>query len=959
MSSYFSEHYSDVSYPIDSVIERGLRNAQLGAVHAISSYFTLNHKHAAIIVMPTGTGKTAVLMMIPYLLRKNKILVISPSRMVRGQITDDFMNLTTLCKAQVFPETMQKPNVFEMEHQYSVEMDNDLQAADVIVATPNCALSLSETDWAKNSIDLVEVDEAHHSPAKTWMQVLINLEKAAHVLFTATPFRLDRKEIIGDIVFDYPLSQAYSDGIYGEIQYVSVDVEEDYDKSIAKKAEEIYLNDKATGFIHYLMVRTDTKEKAMKLESLYAENTHLRLRRIDSSVSHTAVKKCLEQLKLGELDGIICVDMLGEGYDFPNLKIAAIHAPHKSLASTLQFIGRFARTNASNIGTAKFLAVDDTELEIENKKLYSKDAVWQDMIIGLSENKNQSEVANRHYYRDYESDEQDAIINVPIQAIRPNCHDRIYRIREFHFSAVFPDSCNVASRVRRSKSDNTIVGIGLDHTSPLWMGNGEKLDSSYILYIVHYQQETNMLHIYSPKHTEIVYEEIAAAFSDGYELIPKSEIYRVLGDLQGFEIFNSGMLNRQAESGESYRILAGSDVSNAIDPSTGRLYSAGHAFCKARDSRSGDEITIGYSSASKIWSSSYLDLKDYILWCDSMGQKIANQTITVKTNTNFDLLPKAEKLYEYPTNIFYGTFSDKTYTSPPLVIEEKDKLTLLTDCSIIIREQNPNYILIEIMMKHRSALLKCDTNGHYYDVKETFMVRCGFGAMTLSSYLSDHPIFFRTLDDMAIQGIDIYPGEFDIPPFDKKTIVGVDWEALKVDTSIESSSVKMSGKVSIQDGLESLLVKDPSNKYIVYDHGSGEIADYIAFQESGNEIRVILYHVKKMSAKTFNSSVDDIYEVCGQAAKSVMWFLPRGKLPDRMVQRKKNRTKFMVKGDFDKLIQLIRNTNMILRGTIIIVQPSISESVKLPDKLSEVLGATSNFITRAGKVNQFMVWGSK
>ena len=58
--------------------------------------------------------------------------------------------------------------------------------------------------------------------------------------------------------------------------------------------------------------------------------------------------------------------MLGEGYDFPNLKIAAVHATHKSLASTLQFIGRFARTNAEKIGKAKFIAVNDEELEIEN-----------------------------------------------------------------------------------------------------------------------------------------------------------------------------------------------------------------------------------------------------------------------------------------------------------------------------------------------------------------------------------------------------------------------------------------------------------------------------------------------------------------------------------------------------------------------------------------------------------------
>ena len=40
---------------------------------------------------------------------------------------------------------------------------------------------------------------------------------------------------------------------------------------------------------------------------------------------------------------VVCVDMLGEGFDLPQLKVAAIHDLHKSLAVTLQFIGRFAR----------------------------------------------------------------------------------------------------------------------------------------------------------------------------------------------------------------------------------------------------------------------------------------------------------------------------------------------------------------------------------------------------------------------------------------------------------------------------------------------------------------------------------------------------------------------------------------------------------------------------------------
>ena len=109
--------------------------------------------------MPTGSGKTAVLMMVPYLLRKKKVLIVTPSRMVRSQIVEDFSSLRTLCVANVFSNTMEKPLVFEMIHKYSDEQINDYEKADVIVATPQCALSLSHTQWANDNIDLVEIDD--------------------------------------------------------------------------------------------------------------------------------------------------------------------------------------------------------------------------------------------------------------------------------------------------------------------------------------------------------------------------------------------------------------------------------------------------------------------------------------------------------------------------------------------------------------------------------------------------------------------------------------------------------------------------------------------------------------------------------------------------------------------------------------------------------------------------------
>lgn len=68
-------------------------------------------------------------------------------------------------------------------------------------------------------------------------------------------------------------------------------------------------------------------------------------------------------------------------------------------------------------------------------------------------------------------------------------------------------------------------------------------------------------------------------------------------------------------------------------------------------------------AASKVWSSTYKKLPDYIKWADEIGYKIANSDIKVKTNTNFDYIPLPEKLDKYPENVFFGDFSDTTYSS--------------------------------------------------------------------------------------------------------------------------------------------------------------------------------------------------------------------------------------------------------------------------------------------------------
>lgn len=961
MGNYFDKQYKNLRFTKDSNTTYGLRNAQIGAIHAISSFFTLHKSKAAIIVMPTGSGKTAVLMMTPYVVGSEKVLIVTPSVMVRGQITEDFSVLKTLCRAAVFRDGMKKPTVYELKHNYSDNMLADINEADVVVATPQCALSLSSVENVRAKFDIVLIDEAHHVPAKTWEQILINMSTAKQVLFTATPFRLDRKEIKGEMIYTYPLSMAYSDGIFGEIEYIPVDEAPNKDYLIAKKAERVFFADRELGYDHYLMVRTNTKEKAKDLEKLYSQETALSLKRIDSSMSNNTIKRYIDELRAKSLDGIICVDMLGEGFDFPNLKIAAIHSPHKSLASALQFIGRFARTNAENIGTAKFIAMNDSELLIENTAMYTNDAIWQDIIIDLSENKAKEEEQTKEYFRDFKRTVNtitDVNDEISLHSIRPNGHAKIYRAFGFDISASFPDVCNVSEDVLINENDNTVVGIGKECIPPKWTISDNLVNVNNVLYIVHYQAECNLLYIYSQTKTEAIYESIANAFCSSFKKVPKYQMNRVLGDLKEFEIFNSGMQNRYIESGESYRISAGSDVCAAIDPVTGKLYSPGHVFCKA--STEDSEITIGYSSGSKMWSSTYFTIPQYVQWCDFNGKKIVNADMKVKTNTNFDYLPMPMQLTKYPDNIFLSDYDANTYSSPPVIkgtIMEGAKY-ILTDISPKIVNVTPESVIVEFCLDDVHEQIVCDINGNYTSVNPQIMLVDGRNKMPLIEYLNEYPLSFKTTDDVLIQGIEYLYGNPDAIVYSSENIKGIDWDQYGTNRRIEvNDPVYHPAGVSIQTTVEQLLRDDIDNKYIIYDHSSSEMADFITIKESEFTLEATLYHVKRMTAQTYNSSVDDVYEVSGQAVKSTIWLKTKPGFISKIRDRRRNgHCRFLV-GDYEDF-KLALKQNKQLLGKIVIVQPSVSKSEPMPDKIQQVLAASNFYINNSGKVKSLTIWGS-
>lgn len=957
--SYFSDLYTEVNYPIASEHSAGLRNAQIGAIHAIASHSTLEPLDAAVIVMPTGSGKTTVLMLAPYVLQKSKVLIVTPSAMVRGQIVADYKDLKTLKEIGVFGNEILPPKVYESEHLYNGEQVANISAADVVVASHQVAASISEENEIKTLFDYVIIDEAHHVPAPTWQKIIDNMKHAASLLVTATPFRLDKKEIQGTHIYNYPLSKAYRDGIFGSISFIPIDEAPEKDRLIAIEAERVFLNDRADGYEHYLMVRTDTKEKAKGLEKLYKEITSLHLKRIDSSMTYGTIQRTIKALREKNLDGIICVDILGEGFDFPNLKIAAVHEPQKSLASTLQFIGRFARTNAEKIGSAKFIAMNDEALRIENRRLYTSDAVWQDMIIELSEKKINSDLENSEAIKRF-SRPENGRSTISLHNIRLNCHARVYRATGFDIAGSFPEELSVGSNVYTSSDTNTIIGIAEIHDSPLWLEGNQLLNTEVNLYIVHYQTETGLLFIYSQQKTEIVYEAVADSFSKSHIKIPRDEMNRVLAGFSNYEFFNTGMQNRYAETGESYRIYAGSNTAASIDETTGMMLSAGHAFCKV--THGGTDSTIGYSSGSKFWSSSYLPIPEYVSWCDLFGKKIANRDLQVKTNTNYDCLPMPTGICKYHHDILFCFFSEKAFLSAPSlrIAETGERVGLLTDADLKVVDVTPDGdgVIFDFKLGDITERLTCDVLGKYFSSTDRFTCKDGVHATNLSKYFDDNPLSFKTADDTVYSGHEVLKGNVTLERFDQSRITAFNWTEFNTDITKEAKNAP-NGKITVQAALKEYLTQNGQYSHIIYDHGAGETADYLTFRTDGTLIKVELYHCKAMKGKNYNSSVEDVYEVAQQAIKSTVWIKSKTALLNKMQSRiKGGHTGKFIRGDIRTLKSLLQSQKA-METTIYIVQPAVSKTKAMSEPFGKVLSAAAFYIKNTGRAKELRIIGSQ
>lgn len=254
-----------------------------------------------------------------------------------------------------------------------------------IVLTNIHQLATNADKWLNQFLpdffDLIIIDEAHHGVASSWKLVVSRFPRAKVVSLTATPFRSDRQELEGDLIYRYPFKSASIKGYIKKLkasyvapteltftmdgsertftleEVLAMKEEDWFSRGVAasepcnisivdnslEKLEQLRLS----GTRHQIIAVACSINHGQRIRSLYEERGYS-AGIIHSNLEDDQKAAVIRDLKNGTLDCIVQVAMLGEGFDHPKLSVAAIFRPFRSLAPYIQFVGRILRVVVQN-----------------------------------------------------------------------------------------------------------------------------------------------------------------------------------------------------------------------------------------------------------------------------------------------------------------------------------------------------------------------------------------------------------------------------------------------------------------------------------------------------------------------------------------------------------------------------------------------------------------------------------
>lgn len=946
----------------------GLRHPQLGAIYRSLSHWSYSEETATI-VMPTGTGKTETMLSLLVLNRCRKLLVIVPTNALREQISDKFITFGILKKLEALRENALHPvvGILKTRFKNANEASEFFEKCNVVVATANILAGFSDDIFAvfTDRLSHIFIDEAHHAEAASWFKIRDKFKGKRILQFTATPYRNDGKRSKAEIIYSYPLKKAQKEGYFKQIKLIPISEynEKIADKAIAEKAIEILREDRKK-YPHILLARVSSKKRADEVFAIYQECKDFNVAKIYSGIANQDGIK--QSIINKEIQIIVCVDMLGEGFDLPELKIAAFHDVKKSLPTTIQFIGRFTRDKFDEeLGTAKVI-INRAGLNVEDEldELYAQDNDWNDLLPIISETKTQKEVDFQETIAGF-NDIEDFIVS--LHTLKPAMstviyknHSQAWNPQNFKKGLTNKESYEVIKSLINDEK-NVLVAITAQKLRQKWTDNLDIFDLSWNFYLIYWDEDSKLLFIHSSDNSSLHENLAKSIIGDTAEILDGEDggqIFRCLGGLDRFKLQNVGLVQLLGKL-IRFQMSVGTDIEPALSRAEINRAKKSHIFGVGYEN--GNEVTIGCSYKGRIWSQVRDDIDVFIKWCRKIGTKVLDETIDPEQVLRGAIVPKSvsERPSVFPVCIdwSHGMYQE-TETRYKFKVGEQLYDFYNSELCLINPSETGNIQFgiasnNETVAKFRLEIYKTFEGYNDFRIVKTYpseSVSIEYGKTSFEIekffYKNTPEIWFA--DGSVLEGDSLSEIKEDLEPYQKDKINTWDWHG--VDLSKESQGITPKIKDSIQYRAVEILKKGDYD--IIYDDDySGEMADIVTVKKTEGKMLIEFYHLKFAKKGVVSREIENLYAVCGQAQKSVHWKFKKGSeffdhLLRRMTKSYKGQScSRLEKGTPAELLTLLTlaKHKLAFEFKIYVVQPGTSKSRITQDQLT-LLAVTENYL---------------
>lgn len=596
--------------------------------------------------------------------------------------------------------------------------------------------------------------------------------------------------------------------------------------------------------------------------------------------------------------------------------------------------------------------IANDELNESLRELYAQDSDWNDLLHVMAGREIDKELSLQELAEGFDVS---SLSGMTIHQLRPKISMIAYSTNETNWNpdAIYnvfdPDKCFFTV----NNDSGIIVIIEKLDSNVDWTSFKGINDTNWNLHLVYWNPQIKMFFINST--SKSISDTLADALFTRSNRISGENVFRCLYGIKRLMLGTVG-LKSAIDGPIRYRMFAGIDIANGITESQketsfkSNLFGAGYS--------GNGKVSIGCSYKGRIWSRWVESIDYWMNWCNDIASRLQNEEIDASKILEGALVP--EIINERPSSIPYG-------------IEWPIDMDLINDSSFLITRETNDYPIytMDIKLSNYSEsgpirftvgnnVVSEEYELHIANRKYEFKAIKSAGLMIkkskreyrMTEFFNEFPPRIKFVDQSMLEGNLLVKITTTPPTFDTNRIQVWNWNG--TDIHKESQGINRD-KQSIQYRVIHNLMSTNQFSVIFDDDAAGEIADVVSIMEGRDKVSIQFYHCKYAHGDNPGARVADLYEVCGQAEKSIKWCQEPSAIIDRLMKRESSRvqsggTRFEV-GSLRK-IREIKNKMRVFPTSIeiFIVQPGI-DSAALTDDMLRILSGTASYLMDTYSIN--------